>query len=139
MPPFFVILMRKLTPKQKLFIKEYIVDFNGAQAAIRAGYSPKTARAIACALLTKVYIIAAIKRETDKRAERTEITQDYVLKTIRETIERCRGLETDDDFDSSAVLRGCELLGKHLVMFTDKVQNDGKIDIKITKRIIGND
>lgn len=47
-------IRRKLTPKQELFIIEYAKDFNATQAAIRAGYSPETARAQACRLLTKV-------------------------------------------------------------------------------------
>jgi hypothetical protein len=77
-----------------------------------------------------------------ERSKRTEITQDYVLQTIRDTIERCRGLwpVTDNTgnpilvptnegekvvlcaFKPLAVLRGAELLGKHLKMWTDRVE-----------------
>lgn len=69
-----------LTAKQALFAKEYIVDFNATQAAIRAGYSEKTAMEQGYQLLQKTSVIAAIKEEQDKRSQRTEITADMVLK-----------------------------------------------------------
>ena len=53
--------IKQLTHKEELFCQEYIKDFNGTQAAIRAGYSPKTARSIASENLTKPYIKARIK------------------------------------------------------------------------------
>ncbi|GAG09126.1 unnamed protein product, partial [marine sediment metagenome] len=74
-----ICMAQKLTKKRKLFCEEYIIDFNGAQAAVRSGYSSKTARTQASALLTKpdiqLEILAAIK----KRSERTGITQDRVI------------------------------------------------------------
>lgn len=70
----------KLTPKQQLFVDEYIIDFNATQAAIRAGYSEKTANRIASRLLSKVDIQSAIQEAIDKRKERVEITQDDVVK-----------------------------------------------------------
>lgn len=69
-----------LTAKQALFAKEYIVDFNATQAAIRAGYSERTADAIGHENLKKPNIASAIKIEQDKRSERTEITADMVLR-----------------------------------------------------------
>jgi phage terminase small subunit len=55
-----------MTPKRAKFVSEYLKDFNGAQAAVRAGYSRKTARAIANNLLTTVDISAAVAAERDK-------------------------------------------------------------------------
>lgn len=120
-----------LTPKQSLFVKEYLIDLNGTQAAIRAGYSEKTARQIAEENLSKPDIQAAVQEAMDKRAQKVEITAEYVLTTIKNTIERCAQAEPvlDRDgnptgeykFDSNAVLKGAELLGKHLKLFTDKV------------------
>jgi len=72
--------MINLTPKQQLFVEEYLVDLNATQAAIRAGYSEKTANEQGARLLANVSVQAAIKIAMDKRSERTEITQDMVLR-----------------------------------------------------------
>lgn len=71
--------MAKLTAKQQMFVKEYLIDLNATQSAIRAGYSERTARKIGQENLTKPDIIAAIQKAMDKRSERTEITADMVL------------------------------------------------------------
>lgn len=71
--------MRKLTPKQQRFVEEYLVDLNATQAAIRAGYSPKTAGQIGERLLKKVEIQQALAERMKARQERTEISQDRVL------------------------------------------------------------
>lgn len=69
----------RLTDKQQRFVAEYLVDLNATQAAIRAGYSQNTARAIGCENLTKPDIQEAIQEERAKLAKRTEITQERVL------------------------------------------------------------
>jgi len=74
--------MDELTPKQKRFVQEYAIDFNGAQAAIRAGYSEKSAREIASEMLTKPNIKAAVDEATKNITKRAEIDQDRVLKEI---------------------------------------------------------
>jgi phage terminase small subunit len=71
--------MPDLTHKQRAFVAEYLVDLNAAQAAIRAGYSEKTARKIGQENLTKPDIQAAISKAFEARIERTEITADRVL------------------------------------------------------------
>jgi phage terminase small subunit len=73
---------QKLTPRQQRFVAEYLVDLNATQAAIRAGYSPKTARATASENLTKPDIADAIAIEMARRSERTEITIDRVLREL---------------------------------------------------------
>ena len=130
-----------MTPKQKRFVAEYLVDLNATQAAIRSGYSKKTAQMIGSENLSKPMIAAAVAAAQAKRSERTEVTQDYVLATIMETIERCKQAEPvkykNGDlvyvatpsgdlapaykFNATAVLKGSELLGRHLAMFTDKL------------------
>jgi phage terminase small subunit len=70
---------KTLTPKQTAFVAEYLVDLNATQAAIRAGYSEKTAGSQGERLLKKVEIQTAISGAQQARAERTEITQDRVL------------------------------------------------------------
>lgn len=69
-----------LTPKQQRFVDEYLIDLNGTQAAIRAGYSKKTARQIAEENLSKPYIAAAVQQAMSRRELRTEVTQDMVLR-----------------------------------------------------------
>lgn len=68
-----------LTDKQAAFVAEYLVDLNATQAAIRAGYSADTARAIGCENLTKPYIADAIAEAMRQRAQRTEVTADRVV------------------------------------------------------------
>lgn len=142
-------MSKKLTPKQQRFVDEYLIDLNAAQAAIRAGYSKKTAYSIACENLTKPNIADAIAKAQEKRTERTEISQDYVIKTIIDTVERCRQaspvldrhgdivLGEDPDgslkpiykYDATNVLKGAELLGRHLALFTDKTEISGGMAI----------
>ncbi len=69
-----------LTPKQKRFVAEYLVDLNATAAAIRAGYSKKTAEVIGYENLRKPQIEAAINQAIREREKRTEITQDMVLR-----------------------------------------------------------
>lgn len=73
---------RKLTPKQKRFVEEYLVDLNATQAAIRAGYSQRTAGQIGEQNLKKLEVKQAIQAAQEKRSERTEITQDMVLQEL---------------------------------------------------------
>ncbi|MCM3294113.1 terminase small subunit [Paenibacillus sp. MER 180] len=68
-----------LTPKQETFVAEYLIDLNATQAAIRAGYSARTARKIGQENLTKPDIQKAIQEAMDARSKRTEITADRVL------------------------------------------------------------
>lgn len=74
--------MAKLTDKQKRFVDEYLIDLNGKQAAIRAGYKEKTAEQQASRLLSNVKVQAAIKKRMEEREKRTEITQDRVLQEL---------------------------------------------------------
>lgn len=71
-----------LTAKQQRFVDEYLTDLNATQAAIRAGYSEKTARSISNENMTKPDIQAAIAKGMQARSGRTEITQDMVLREL---------------------------------------------------------
>lgn len=68
-----------LTPKQKRFVAEYLLDLNATAAAKRAGYSEKTACEQAARLLANVKVQTAVQEAEQARQERTEITQDMVL------------------------------------------------------------
>lgn len=74
--------MSSLTPKQQRFIAEYLVDLNATQAAVRAGYSPRTAEAAGSRLLRNVKVAAAISEAQAARSARTQITQDRVLEEL---------------------------------------------------------
>lgn len=68
-----------LTPKQQRFVDEYLTDLNATQAAIRAGYSEKTAKDIGCENLAKPNIAAAIQIAREKTAAKLEVTRERVL------------------------------------------------------------
>lgn len=129
-----------LTPRQQRFVDEYLVDLNGTQAAIRAGYSVSGARAHACKLLTNANIQAAISAAQAARQERTELTADEVIRDLREVRDICMGRKTvkvvevvkfegeatphEVDalvFDANGANKALELLGKHIGMFGDKL------------------
>lgn len=74
--------MAKLTPKQKAFCEEYLIDLNATQAAIRAGYKPSTAKEIGCENLTKPNIRAYIDKAIAERSKRTGINQDRVIREL---------------------------------------------------------
>ena len=71
-----------LTPKQKRFVQEYLKDLNAVAAAIRAGYSERSAHAIGGENLKKPIIRAAIDAALEKRAQRVEVTQDAVVEEL---------------------------------------------------------
>ncbi len=72
----------KLPPMQDRFVDEWLIDFNGTQAAIRAGYSERSARSIAGRLLTKDNIQREISRRQKDLQRRTEVTQERVVKEL---------------------------------------------------------
>lgn len=75
---------RKLTSKQKRFVEEYLIDLNATQAAIRAGYSQRTARQIGEENLSKPDIFFAVQEAQVKRSERVQVDADYVLARLVE-------------------------------------------------------
>lgn len=71
-----------MNQKHKAFASEYVIDYNATQAAIRAGYSEKTAYSQGARLLKNVEIQEAIKKLEEAASERTAITKDMVLKEL---------------------------------------------------------
>lgn len=74
--------MRKLTRKQARFVEEYMVDLNGTQAAIRAGYLPRAANEQASKMLAKGNVRARVDEALAERSRRTGITADRVLREL---------------------------------------------------------
>lgn len=109
-----------LCPKQRKFVNEYLLDLNATKAALRAGYSERTARAQGARLLTKVDIQRAIEEAQAERAQRVQITADWVLTRLREESQ-----ERGEGASHSARVKALELLGKHLALFVDRHQHTG--------------
>lgn len=96
----------ELTSKQQKFCDEYLVDLNGTQAAIRAGYSEHTAKQIATENLSKPYLQEYLTGKKQEVQARTNITVDYVVNGIKDIAELGES-ETNR-------LRAFDLLGKHV-------------------------
>ena len=100
----------KLTPKQERFCQEYLKDLNGCQAAIRAGYSKRTARNLACNQLTKIHIQARIEQLKAARGEKTGVTQEWVVEMLQKVAQRC---VESEKFDPSPAVQALDKLAKH--------------------------
>ena len=139
----------KLTPKQQLFVKEYLIDLNASQAAIRAGYSERTSREMGYELLTKPHVQEALQQAQKKREKRTNITADRVLEQLARVAFSDIGefvefdgttvtIKSSKDVDGTVLsevsatpaglkiklndkMKALELLGRHLGMFNDKL------------------
>jgi len=93
--------MSKLTNKQQRFVDEYLIDLNATQAAIRAGYSEKTARQTGAQNLSKPVIADAIQNRMQERSEKTGIDAKYVLDRLHEIDQ----LDIADLLDDSGKVR----------------------------------
>lgn len=179
-----IVADKKLTAKQQRFCDEYLIDLNATQAAIRAGYSEKTACEQGARLLANVKVQKYLQKRKTDRIERTEITQDMVLLELANiafsnaadyaaVVEKDATIQCENgaimplyDEDGNPVkyrtvepvltadltenqkralsiikkgrdgfeikpydkIRALELLGKHLGMFTDKVEVTGEVN-----------
>ncbi len=104
-----------LTAKQKRFCQEYVVDLNATQAAIRAGYSAKTANEQGCRLLANVSVKAHIAELQQAAAKRNEVTVDTVVGMLLDSYRDARAAN-----QHGPAVRAAELLGKKFGMFVDR-------------------
>ncbi|QLB59848.1 terminase small subunit [Acinetobacter indicus] len=112
--------MANLTPKQQRFVEEYLIDLNATQAAIRAGYSEKTAQEQSSRLLSNVMVQEAVQKAKNKLSKRTELTVDMVVQgLLKEAQDYAEGST------QSARVSAWAHLGKHLGMFKDKIEHSG--------------
>lgn len=114
-----------LTNRQQTFVDEYILDLNASAACLRAGYRGPT-HVVGSRLLANANIKAAVAKKLQERQERTQITADSVLRDIERIKTDAMQPTTDKEgkpamLNHTAALRACELLGKHLGMFGDKL------------------
>lgn len=112
-------LVSALSVRQRRFAEEYCVDFNGSAAVIRAGYSPKYSDRQASTLRKHKGVARYIDHLTQsKEAKIVSISPDYVIQRIVEVMDR-EGVRDGD------ILRGAELLARHLGMLRDKTELSG--------------
>lgn len=112
--------MVKLTKKHELFAEEYLTDLNATQAAIRAGYSKKTANEQGARLLANVSIQKYIKEQLKIRQERNKITQDMIIDELR----KLGFAEIDaDSLKPADKLKALELIARMLGL--DKPKENG--------------
>ena len=140
--------MAKMTAKQKRFCDEYLIDLNATQAAIRAGYSEKTAGVIGDENLKKPYIKEYIEKRMAEKEKELIADQDEVLKYLTSVL---RGqsmsevvvVESTGDFTTAARrfekapdekerLKAAELLGKRYGLYTEKIEADVDTELNIT-------
>ncbi len=113
-------VMLSLSEKQLAFCHEYLVDLKPSQAALRAGYAPAYVNRQAQQLRDNPAVDFVIKALQAKRTAKSDVTKDYVLKKIVDTLEKA-----EDRDNYTAVLRAAELLAKHLGMFIDRTEISG--------------
>ena len=147
-----------MTPKQAAFAREYLVDLNGAAAAVRAGYSAKAGKVMALKLLANEAVQATIQAAMNKRAAKVELKADRVLlelthtafydpadfatdevevngpRDIKRLPESVRRAIVGWSWDRAGnftlkladKLGALDKLGRHLKLFTDKVEHTGR-------------
>ncbi len=136
-----------MTAKQKRFCDEYLVDLNATQAAIRSGYSEKTARKIGQENLTKPDIKKYIEERMAEKESELIATQDEVLRYLTSVLRDTTDSETivvegiGDGMSEARTMRikpsekdklkAAELLGKRYALFTEKIEQDVDMDLNI--------
>ncbi|WP_215509764.1 terminase small subunit [Limosilactobacillus fermentum] len=132
-------ITKKLTLKQQRFVDEYIISGNATQAAIKAGYSKKTANRIATENLSKPVIKTAIdQRNAEIQSEKTMDMQEVMEllasiargETTEETVTN-KGDVIETATRNSDKLKALELIGKRFGAWTDKKEISGNLDIEI--------
>ena len=115
----------KLTPKQIAFCDAYLTNgFNGTQACITAGYSPKTAKEQATRLLTNVHVQEYIKDKQKPLAEKFKVTREYLVEKLNNVIL--------DDVKDSVYIKAIEVLAKMTGLNEpEKIELSGGIEQKI--------
>ena len=112
--------MANLTPKQQRFVEEYLIDLNATQAAIRAGYSPRTANEQGAQNLAKLSISEAIAEAQEKLSNKAQVTVEMVIHGLLKEAQ-----DYADGSTQSARVSAWAHLGKHLGMFKDKIEHSG--------------
>ena len=137
-----------MTPKQQRFCDEYLIDLNATQAAIRAGYSKRTAQAIGAENLTKPLLKEYIEKRMAEKESELIAGQNEVLKYLTSVMRgeseaeiivvegtgdgRSKARAVIKGPDEKEKLKAAELLGKRHALFTDKVETDVDMELNIS-------
>lgn len=141
-----------MNKRQKIFCDEYLIDLNATQAAIRAGYSEKTAYSIGVENLKKPELKEYIDNRMKEKDDLLIAKQDEVLKYLTSVL---RGESSSEEIVVEGIGDGCsearriekapsekdklkaaELLGKRYSLFTDKIEHNGNIDSPSTNALL---
>lgn len=155
--------MPKLTDKQAAFVQEYLVDLNATQAAIRAGYSPRSASELGARLLAREHVQEAVRQAQAQRAERVALTADRVVRELARiafsdprdlmewgpdgvvlrpsaelsaeqaaSVAEVAGSTSGPRLKKHDKVKALELLGRHIGLFTERVQNSVSGNLSIS-------
>lgn len=116
-----------LDAREARFVQEFMVDLSQVNAVIRMGIKTKNPRQIGWQMMQRPHVRAAVDAGMKKLADALEINAKSELWAIHRI-----ALRAEEDGDFQAALRGRELLGKHLKLFTDKVELSGNVTILAT-------
>ena len=121
-----------LTPRQQRFVEEYAIKHNATQAAVKAGYSARTAAQQGARLLKDAKVCAAVTVLDEKAARDCGLSVEWVLRGLRENFERAmqavpvldrEGKPTGDyQYEGAVANRALELIGKHFGLFADRIR-----------------
>lgn len=133
----------QITKRVMNFCREYVKDYNGTQAAVRAGYKESNAASQASKLLKDANVLNLIQENQKKLMESSCLTEAKVINHLQDVLERCLSAkpvttwnysehcmeETGEwTFDSKGALEAIKLLGQHLGMFSNKIKVSTDID-----------
>lgn len=132
-------IIQKLTQKQQRFVDEYIISGNATQAAIKAGYSKKTAKQMGTENLAKPIVKAAIEKrnaeiKSEKTADMTEV-MEYLTSVMRgeqtESVATAKGVYENVEVSAKDRIKAAELIGKRNGAWTDRkiISGDVQIDV----------
>lgn len=133
------IVKKKLTQKQQRFVDEYIISGNATQAAIKAGYSKRSAYSVGQENLRKPVIKAALDKrnaeiKSDKTADMVEV-MEYLTSVMRgeqtESVATAKGVYDGVEVSAKDRIKAAELIGKRHGAWTDKKEVNGNLDIDI--------
>lgn len=132
-----------LNEKQAIFCREYVVDYNGKQAAIRAGYAEGSAEVAASRLLSQDKVLSYVRELQAEQTKRLAISADWVVQGYLEIYNRCMQAKEvfswdyatksqqptgEWVFDAKGAQSALDAIGKFLGMFTQKVEHSGKVE-----------
>lgn len=115
-----------LTPKQSKFVDEYLIDLNATQAAIRAGYSAKTALVQGPRLLSNVRVSLAIEVKQSALATRTEVDQEWVVQHLVKNFNMAQMAG-----EGNVANRALELLGRYTGGFAERNENNQGAPVQV--------